>query len=346
MRRSPRCLGPTSAATLTLGNAMARRPLASALIALTCVLSPLLACKKSDNKAKQQGSGATGTNSPTAFARHETLYVGGRQWGEPSSFNPLAGWQDWPVNSMNLIYETLVMYNPVEGKLVPLLAEAWEVKDEEVSFTINAKATWNDGKPVTGEDVKYTFELGKQFASLLQSPIWTGKYVTEVKLPEPQKVVFVLDATKKNALPVLDAAVEIRVVPKHVIAPMLAAAKDNIDDFLKNKMDKDPVGSGPYKLLTYSSEKIVTQRDDKYWGNAVFFGGKLPAPKFVTHPIYKSNDHFSIGLQQGNVDVSASFLPRIQEKKAVKVAERPAGAARRRAPAPRDGLRHQLHRHS
>jgi peptide/nickel transport system substrate-binding protein len=297
---------------------MARRPLASALIALTCVLSPLLACKKSQNKAPQQGSGTTTTNSPTAFARNETLYVGGRQWGEPSSFNPLAGWQDWPVNSMNLIYETLVMYNPVEGKLVPLLAESWEVKDEEVSFTINAKATWNDGKPVTGEDVKYTFELGKRFASLLQSPIWTGKYVTDVKLPEPQKVVFVLDATKKNALPVLDAAVEIRVVPKHVIAPMLAAAKDNIDDFLKNKMDKDPVGSGPYKLLTYSSEKIVTQRDDKYWGNAVFFGGKLPAPKFVTHPIYKSNDHFSIGLQQGNVDVSASFLPRIQEKKAVK----------------------------
>jgi peptide/nickel transport system substrate-binding protein len=299
---------------------MVRRPLASALIALACVAVPLLACGKHKKTGPAGSSSSTSGSSasPTSFARNETLYVGGRQWGEPSSFNPLAGWQDWPVNSMNLIYETLLMYSPTEGKLVPLLAESWEVKDESVSFAINAAAKWNDGQPVTGEDVKFTFALGKQFASLLQSPLFTGGYVTDVTLSDPQHVVFALDSKKKNALPVLDAAVEIRIVPKHVIEPMLKAAKDNIDEFLKQKMDKEPVGSGPYKLLTYSSEKIVTQRDDKYWGNQVFFGGKLAAPKFVTHPIFKSNDHFSVGLQQGNVDTSASFLPRIQEKKNVK----------------------------
>ncbi len=210
------------------------------------------------------------------------------------------------------------MYDPLAGKLVPLLAESYTVNDDSIDLAINAAAKWSDGQPVTAEDVKYTFDLGKQFKSLLMSPLWTGGYITDVKLGEPRHVVFVLDPQKKNALPVLDACVEIRIVPKHVIEPMLKQAGDNIDEFLKQKFDKDPIGSGPYKLLAYSGEKIVTVRDDNYWGNKVFFGGKLPAPKYVTHPIYKSNENFSVGLMQGNVDVSSSFMPRIQEKKVVK----------------------------
>jgi peptide/nickel transport system substrate-binding protein len=292
---------------------MARNRLSSALVLAAMVLAPLAGCKK------HKAAGANGTkgtaNTSGAMARNETLFVGGRQWGEPSSFNPLAGWQDWPVNSMNLIYETLLMYEPLKGELVPLLADTHSVTDEAVEITVNAEAKWNDGKPVTATDVKYTFDLGKKYKSLLQSPVWS--YITEVK-EEGRKVTFVLDPEKKNALPVLDACVEIRIVPKHVIEPLLAQSKDSIDEFLKLKLDKNPVGSGPYSLSSYNSEKIVTVRNDNYWGNKVFFGGKLAAPKYVVHPIYKSNDHFSVGLQQGNIDVSASFIPRIQEKKGVK----------------------------
>jgi peptide/nickel transport system substrate-binding protein len=292
---------------------MARNRLSAALVLATLALAPLAGCKK--QKAAGGDQGGTGKSSSGAMARNETLFVGGRQWGEPSSFNPLAGWQDWPINSMNLIYETLLMYEPLKGELVPLLADSHTVRDDAVEITVNAEAKWNDGKPVTAADVKYTFELGQKYKSLLQSPVWS--YIKEVK-EEGRKITFVLDPEKKNALPVLDACVEIRIVPKHAIEPLLAQAKDNIDEFLKLKFDKNPLGSGPYSLQSYNSEKIVTVRNDNYWGNKVFFGGKLAAPKYVVHPIYKSNDHFSVGLQQGNIDVSASFIPRIQEKKGVK----------------------------
>jgi peptide/nickel transport system substrate-binding protein len=298
---------------------MARRPFASALIALACVSATLLACRKHQNAAPQSSSsGAAAATTTTGFARNETLYVGGRQWGEPSSFNPLAGWQDWPVNDMNLIYETLFMYDALTGKLVPLLGESYELKDDSIEVVVNSAAKWNDGQAVTADDVKYTFDLGKQFKSLRVSPLFTSHYLSEVKITAPGHVVFVLDPAQKNALPVLDTFVDIRIVPKHVIEPLLEAANDNIDEFLKQKFDKNPVGSGPYKLESYSNEKVVTVRDDNYWGNKVFFEGKLPAPKYVVHPIYKSNDHFSIGLTQGNIDVSSSFVPRIQEKKGVK----------------------------
>jgi peptide/nickel transport system substrate-binding protein len=42
----------------------------------------------------------------------------------------------------------------------------------------------------------------------------------------------------------------------------------------------------------------------------------LPGPKYVVHPLYKSNSAFSIALQQGRLDVSSTFVPRIWRKQA------------------------------
>ena len=76
-------------------------------------------------------------------------------------------------------------------------------------------------------------------------------------------------------------------------------------------MDLNPVGSGPYRMHSYSAEKIVLERDDGYWGNAAFYGGQRPAPRFLVAPLYKSNDHYSMALQQGRIDASNTFIPRI-----------------------------------
>jgi peptide/nickel transport system substrate-binding protein len=264
--------------------------------------------------------------SSGGFPRNETVYVGGRQWGEPSSFNPLLGWQDWPVNAMNLIYETLFLYNPLTGKLEPSLGESVEVKDDSVEVVLQEHAHWSDGQPVTGEDIKYTFDLGQKYKSVPVASLWS--YITEVKLPEvgtlppgkfPRRIVFVLSPKQMNPLVVLDALQGQRILPKHVIEPLLAKAGNDINEFNKLKFNDNPVGSGPYRLHSFSSEKIATVRDDNYWGNAVFFGGKKPEVKYVVHPIYKSNEHFSVALQQGRMDASSSFVPRIwlKQKKGV-----------------------------
>lgn len=280
-----------------------------ALALVLCV--GLIGCKRKSS-----------TSEDSSFSRTETVFVGGRQWGEPSSFNPLLGWPDWPsMNDMGLLYESLLLYNQLTGKLHPMLAESHAVRENELEVVVNSKARWNDGKPVTGWDVKYTFDLGKTYKGLLAASIWN--YIDEIRLPEekaglasgqyPRTVVFVLNENK-NRLAVLDQFTERRIVPRHVIEPLLANLGGNIDEFNKLKFDKNPVGSGPYRLHSYSSEKIVTVRDDQYWGNQALFGGKLPAPKYVIHPIYKSNDHFSVALQQGRLTASSSFIPRIWRK--------------------------------
>lgn len=277
-------------------------------------------------------SGAVGCNpspgdeSSGGLPRAETLYVAGRQWGEPSSFNPLQSSPAWPVNTINLMYETLLLYNPLTGKMEPLLAESFQQLDDRVEVTLNKAARWSDGKPVTGWDVKFSFDLGDKNKSLPMAPVW--QYISEVRLvgdagqkledkptdaaDYPRKVAFVLAEGKANPLVVLDALQDVRIVPRHVLEPMIQ--KQGLDAVSNLKMDKAPVISGPYQLKLYNSEKIVTERRPDYWGNQAMHDGKLPVPKYVVHPIYKSNDHFSIALQQGRLDMSSTFVPRIWRK--------------------------------
>ena len=77
------------------------------------------------------------------------------------------------------------------------------------------------------------------------------------------RVVFVLDPKQKNPLVVLDQLQLQRIVPKHVIEPLLAKGNNDINEFNKLKFNDHPVGSGPYPLHSYSSEKIVMN----FWSN-------------------------------------------------------------------------------
>jgi peptide/nickel transport system substrate-binding protein len=273
------------------------------------------------------------------YPRRQTFYLGGPQWGEPNSFNPLASSPDWPVKDEYLLmYQTLLVYDPMSGKMEPLLAESYRQTDDALEITVQPEARWSDGQPVTARDVAYTFQLGRQYKGVTQGPLWV--YLDDVRVgsaeavraafqageaaneppSDERRVTFLLKAENRNPLVVLDQFRQVRIVPKHVMEPALAAVGNDLNEFLKNKMDKDPVISGPYQLHSYSSEKIALVRRDDYWGNQVFHAGKLAAPKYVIHPVYKSNDHYSIALQQGRMDASSSFVPRIwlKHKKGVR----------------------------
>jgi peptide/nickel transport system substrate-binding protein len=254
------------------------------------------------------------------FPRSQTLYIAGRQWGEPASFNPLLSQPDFPAGS-SLMYENLFYFDAQAGSLRPMIAESYTVANEEIMVTLRPEAHWSDGKPITAHDVKYSFEIGKKYKSLPMSPIW--QYLTSVTVPEtlgeskpsaadhPRTIVFELNKDRHNPLTILDALGSIRIIPRHSIEPILDSLNGDIEAFNKLKFDKDAVSSGPYKLYSYSSEKIVTVRDDEYWGNKAMHDGQLPAPKYIIHPMYKSSDHYSVALQQGQIDIGSTFIPRI-----------------------------------
>lgn len=257
-----------------------------------------------------------------AFPRNQTLYVGGYQFHEPVTFNPLASVPDWPVqpyNSVNLMYEPLFVFNTLTGKMEPQLGEAFEVGDGFIDVTVQAAARFSDGEPVTAHDVKYTFDLGNEHKSLPVAALW--RFLESIEITDPKaspharQLRFHLHPERKNPLIVLDSLQETPIVPEHVFAPLFAERGNDAAKVQKLMLDRNPVSSGPYGLISFSGEKVVTERRDDYWGNQVFFGGKRAAPRYVIHPIYKSNDHYSVALQQGRLDASAAFVPRIWLKR-------------------------------
>jgi peptide/nickel transport system substrate-binding protein len=208
----------------------------------------------------------------------------------------------------------------------PLLGHSLEKTPDVISVILDSRAKWSDGTPVTGEDVVFTFGIGKRFSN---APMNYGAIVdlissvTVEKIPDPltsgktqadKLHFFVNKKERNNPLIVLDQLQAVRILPKHIIEPGFQKADNDLVTFQKEPMDKTPVVSGPYNIDSYSGEKIVLKRRDDYWGNAALHGGRMPAPKYYIHPIFKSNDHFSIALSQGNLDVSMTFIPRIWMK--------------------------------
>lgn len=282
-------------------------------LALVAATSLFVGCK-----GEQAGSDSNG------FPRSQTLYLAGSQWGDPSTFNPLAeSWQAaWPVGDrFNLMYEPLLAYNSLDGKVEPILGSLVSKDNDSVVVDINPAAKWSDGKPVTSEDVKFIFLLGQKYKSAATG--YAVEFISGINVDtvdnagaKTERLSFLVDKKgRNNPLVILDLLQAIRIVPSHIFKDLLAKSGDNLDSIKKLKIDQNPVVSGPYNLKTYSNEKIVLERRDDYWGNAALHEGKKPAPKYIIHPIYKSNDHFAIALQKGDLDASQTFIPRIWMKK-------------------------------
>jgi peptide/nickel transport system substrate-binding protein len=246
----------------------------------------------------------TDTSAPQQLPRNETLYIGGLQWQPPVNFNPLNGNPDWPgMNGHMLTYEALFAYNLLTGNLDPMLAKELKMPDDKtIQVTLQDGTKWQDGQPLTTDDVIYTFGLAKTQPDINYNTFFD--YVTEVKATGDRTLEFKLNPEQLNPGFVKDFLIGTRILPKHIWEPREKTEGDKLSQYI----DTAPVGSGPYKLLNFAAERIALVRDDNYWGKPVF---GLPAPKYVVHPIFKTNDAGNLAFQNGDVDLMQQFTPQI-----------------------------------
>lgn len=266
--------------------------------------------KEADKPAVTQPAPAAAAGDNKETARNETLYINGLQWGAPTNFNLLSGNPAFPINygnSRELIYETLFMINMLDGKLEPLLGTKYTWADDvTLKIDLNKDAKWNDGKPFTADDVVYTYKLGKKY-EVNWSSFWT--YIEDVVADGPNAVTIKLKKENPNKLTVLDSIELIPMLPKHVWEELEKKANNDLAA-LRKEVNAAPVGTGPYKMFFYNDQKITVVRDDNYWGKTLF-GGKLPAPKYITHVIYKDNAAGDLAFKSNQVDVSQQFIPQV-----------------------------------
>ena len=252
--------------------------------------------------------------------RNETLYFNGQQWGTINDWNPLSSNSNNAMaitqqdNARTIVYETLFMYNMLDGKLYGLLGKdySWNDTQTELTITLNPDAKWSDQTPVTAQDVAYTFDCHKKYATAQGSDY--SNYIDSVVAKDDHTVIFKAKLDDKglpvNPLKVVEYVPKIYVMQKAYLQKVEQRNGNDADKIKQDRMD-DFVASGPYKSYYNDDQKVVFVRDDNYWGKALW--GKLPAPKYITHVIYENNAAGDTAFKSGEVDVSQQFITNVQK---------------------------------
>jgi len=255
--------------------------------------------------------------------RNETMYFNGQQWGPVKCWNPYAAGDCNNAmviaegdNARVLMFETPYLYNMLDGKQYPLLADGdyvWNDAHTEITFKINPAAKWSDGTPVTADDVAYTW------ASHIKYQTNAGnnykEYIDTIEAVDPATVLVKakLDADGKAINPLqVSAYLSGNYVMQKAWTETLEARAGGDATAFKTDAAEDIVYSGPYHGFFNDESKVVYVRDDNYWGQDASMWGALPVPKYLAHTIFKDNASGSVALAQGEVDVSQQFNSNVQ----------------------------------
>lgn len=201
------------------------------------------------------------------------------------------------------IYSKLTQ-SKADGTYAPDLAESWEANADStaVTFHLNANAKWHDGKPVTAEDVIFSFKLysdpkveavSRYYLAPIAGTDDSGAETSEdsiaVEAPDAQTVVI----TMKEAMypgTLLMNLDSFYVIPKHVFDGKTA---EEIND---PELWSTPMGSGPFKY----ADKIDGERME-FTQNEAYYKGAPKIDKLVVRIIPGQN--LLSSLISGDVDL-------------------------------------------
>jgi peptide/nickel transport system substrate-binding protein len=178
----------------------------------------------------------------------------------------------------------------------PGLATSWRYRDAtqlDLELTLRKNAYFHDGSRVTAEDIRYSFferpkaPVAPGHPRLPYSFIW--RKIKDIEIVSPSMVVFHFSEPMPTAVSWL-YFLSSYVIPKRYVERV------GMDAFAKA-----PVGSGPYKVVSYApGSRIVLQGFDKYWG------GKPPIDH-VTIEIVKDTSARVAALESRRVDVATNL---------------------------------------
>jgi microcin C transport system substrate-binding protein len=175
--------------------------------------------------------------------------------GSFDSFNPFIVKGD-PAEGVDQLFETLMSQSPDEADTAyGLLAQSVEIPEDRswVAFNLRPEARFQDGTPVTAEDVVFTFNALLTKGDPQYALYYAG--VAKVEAVGPLKVKFTFKNTTNRELP--EILGQLPVLPEHY--------------WKDKKFDETtlvpPVGSGLYKVDSFEVGRYVSyRRDPNYWG--------------------------------------------------------------------------------
>jgi peptide/nickel transport system substrate-binding protein len=247
----------------------------------------LAACSSSSSSSS--GSASTGTTTGKTLVMESSPETAITQ-----DFNPFATTAaPWGMGATGLIYEPLIQFDlAAPPKYYPWLATsyAWSNGGKTIAFTIRQGVKWNDGTPFTPADVAYTFNLVKSSTAvningLKISTVSTSGNTVTLTFPTAQYT----NLQEIAGTPIVPQAIWSKAGSPTTFA------------------DANPVGTGPYKLGSFTPQGFTLTKNPDYWQAA-----SVKVPK-VFFPVYTSNTGALSALFSGQIDWTGNFIPGLQK---------------------------------
>jgi len=186
--------------------------------------------------------------------------------GPYDSFNmAVAGVKGSLVQGIDMVFETLFTASLDEvSSHYGLLAAAMSYPDDfsSVTFRLRPEAKWHNGKPVTPEDVIFSFNAFNKLNPQLAA---SYRHVSKVEKSGDRDITFTFDVKGNRKLP-------------QIISQLTVLSKEwwegTSEDGKKRNIGETtlepPLGSGPYRIKEFSAGRnIVYERVKDYWGQNV-----------------------------------------------------------------------------
>jgi len=174
----------------------------------------------------------------------------------PSVLDPNLSNANTVLRFVDNIYDTILGYDE-DGNIICVLAESYKwVDDYTLEVKLKDGITFQNGYPLTAEDVKFTFDRIKTGVNGI-TPVQAGLFVNL----ESVEVVDKLTVRFKNAI--VDTILLDRLANKYSTCVI---PKKYVEEVGEEAFAAKPIGTGPFAIVSMAPEKIVLERYDGFWG--------------------------------------------------------------------------------
>ena len=227
----------------------------------------------------------------------------------PSTFNYAMSRSSYDF--FRFIYKGLISENGLTGELEPALAESWVLSENKkrIIFTLRSELKWSDGKPLTADDVIFTYQdiyLNQKIPTVYRDFLRIGSSgaFPSVKKIDRRRVEFILP---EPFAPFLRYIEKLKILPAHALRDtILSTDGDGKPLFLStwntNTQPQKIISNGPFKLANYiPSQRIILEKNPFYWRNDSA-GNSLPYIDKLIIQIIPSTDNQLIRFRSGELD--------------------------------------------